>query len=257
METEDYLDPVDDAAAQAAINQEESAPSETDAGVGTPPDEPEDKPAKGVQKRIDELVRQREEWKRQAEQWQQMAARQPVETAPSAQPEMPAGPPKPRSDDYETYDEYEDALADWKVEKKWHQLQQKQILQTRQQLIQSWTTKAEAKYPDWKMVFHNSLPVTQTMADVLLESEIGVELGYHLGKNPLEAARIAALPPHLQGRELGKLEAKIANAPPPQRNQTNAPTPTSPVGGRETPAKNPEDMSYEEYKAWRMAGGGK
>lgn len=47
-------------------------------------------------------------------------------------------------------------------------------------------------------------------AQVIIESEFGHEVAYHLAKNPAEAAEIAELPPHRQAAALGRLEARFA-----------------------------------------------
>lgn len=71
-------------------------------------------------------------------------------------------------------------------------------------------------------------PVTREMAEVLFASEAGVQVADHLGRNYAEARRIASLPPHLQGVELGRLEARL-NTPP--KTATDAPVPAPMVRG--------------------------
>ncbi len=78
------------------------------------------------------------------------------------------------------------------------------------------------------------------------------DIAYHLAKDPQEAHRIASLPPVAAAREIGKLEAKYSGGTQPsQKSTTNAPAPTSPVGSSETPTKKLEDMTTEEYIAYR------
>jgi hypothetical protein len=71
------------------------------------------------------------------------------------------------------------------------------------------------------------------MAQAIQYSEIGPDLAYHLGANPKEAERISRLPPILQAKEIGKLEAKLATNPPVKKT-TSAPTPISPITARST-----------------------
>ena len=82
------------------------------------------------------------------------------------------------------------------------------------------------------------------------------EIAYFLGKNQDISAHIASLNPVAAAFEIAKLETKFAGPnPPAQKSTTKAPEPTSPVGGGETPPKKVENMSMEEYAAWRESGG--
>ena len=71
-------------------------------------------------------------------------------------------------------------------------------------------------------------PVTDYMAQAIQASDIGPEVIYHLGSNPKEAHRIANLPPILQAKEIGRIEAKLVADPPAKRTST-APAPLAPV----------------------------
>jgi hypothetical protein len=88
---------------------------------------------------------------------------------------------------------------------------------------------ARSKYDDFEQVAYNpNLPVTDYMAQAIQASDIGPEVIYHLGSNPKEAHRIANLPPILQAKEIGRIEAKLASDPPTKRTST-APAPLAPV----------------------------
>ena len=88
------------------------------------------------------------------------------------------------------------------------------------------------KYDDYIQVAKNpNLPISQAMADAIRSSDNGPDVAYYLGSNPKEAARIHTLPPLLQAKEIGKIEAKLANNPP-AKPTTSAPAPISPVTAR-------------------------
>ena len=92
--------------------------------------------------------------------------------------------------------------------------------------------KARDKYEDFEQVAYNPrLPITQVMAETIQASDIGPEMAYYLGSNPKEADRIARLSPFLQAKEIGKIEAKLAENPPVKKS-SSAPTPISPVTPR-------------------------
>jgi hypothetical protein len=80
------------------------------------------------------------------------------------------------------------------------------------------------------------------MADTIRASDIGPDVAYYLGSNPKEVDRISRLAPILQAKEIGRIEAKLADAPPVKKT-TSAPTPISPVTARSngTPAFDTTD----------------
>jgi len=73
------------------------------------------------------------------------------------------------------------------------------------------------------------------MAESIRASDIGPEVAYYLGANPKEAERISRLAPIMQAKEIGRIEAKLANDPPVKRT-TSAPAPISPVTARSSGA---------------------
>lgn len=236
---------------------EESSPSQPEAEQTAQETTVEPEPKDNVQKRFDELTYKRREAERERDYWREQAMRQaqPEQQPQPQQPQGYADLPEPKSEDFETYDAFVDARADWRAQVNLRRYMEQQQAQTQKQSIQSWREQGRSKYGDWNEVFTQELPISVEMGATIMDSPQGHDLAYYLGKNPQEAYRIANLPAHRQAYELGKLETKLAA--PPQKTKTNAPAPTSPVGGKEVPAKKPEDMDYEEYKAWRMSGGGR
>jgi len=94
--------------------------------------------------------------------------------------------------------------------------------------------KAREKYDDFEQVAYNpNLRITEVMAQTIKASDAGPDVAYYLGTNPKEADRISRLTPFLQVKELGKLEAKLADNPPVKRT-SSAPAPISPVTARTT-----------------------
>jgi len=250
--TDEYIEPLD-IASDEPVEPVDSGTTELegqDDHREASPDAEEVKPSRGVQKRIDELVRQREEWKRQAESWQQVASQGQTGLKPD-RPAYPADSPKPTSDKFDTYDDFVEALADWKAEQKTKAFQVEQVQRSKQARLTDFHSQAQAKYQNWNEVFNGSVPISDTMADVILESKSGPDLGYYLGENVQEARRIFNLPAHVQAYELGKIEMKLASKPVPPKSETNAPRPTAPVGTRDIPPKSLENMSNEEYVAYR------
>lgn len=95
-----------------------------------------------------------------------------------------------------------------------------------------------------------TLPVSEVGARFITESEKGPQIGYWLGQNRAEAARIARLEPLAQAYELGRIEARITAAPA-SRKLSQAPAPVPKVGGGANAGpKDPAAMSMREYEAY-------
>jgi hypothetical protein len=78
------------------------------------------------------------------------------------------------------------------------------------------------------------------MAQTIQASDVGPDIAYYLGSNPREADRISRMSPYLQAKEIGKIEAKLADSPIPVKKTSSAPPPIKPVS-----AKGTSGSSYE------------
>lgn len=153
----------------------------------------------------------------------------------------------------------------------------------------AWETrraKALETHPDFSDVAEApSLPLSLAMVHLIVSRDDGPEIAYYLGKNPQEAARIAALTvpgqvfpaghpqaglpvPNAveQAYELGKIGARIAGLSPAVVPPVSGPVvenppvvvlpaPPSPVTGLAAAAtrRDPTEMSMDEYAAHRNA----
>jgi hypothetical protein len=115
---------------------------------------------------------------------------------------------------------------------------------------------ARDKYDDFEQVAYNpSLRITTMMAETIQASDVGPDVAYYLGSNPKEADRISRLAPFLQAKEIGRIEAKLADNPAPVRKTTSAPPPIKPVTARAagapardtTDPRSIKDMSTSEW----------
>ena len=188
------------------------------------------------------LAREQRKWEREQAQRlaEQQARQQPVDLAP---------------EQFETYEDYADALAERKAEellaRREAELQQRALLDAYHEREEA----ARDKYDDFEMVAYNpELPVTEAMARAIQASDIGPDVLYHLGSNPKDAARISRLDPILQAREIGKIEAQLGAAPPVKKT-SNAPAPIAPVTARSngtprydtTDPRSTKSMSTSEW----------
>jgi len=165
------------------------------------------------------LAREQRKWEReQAQRAQPLAATEAPVVA----------------DQFESTEAYVEALASQKAEQL---LAQREQQKQQAELLESYhdrEEKAREKYDDFEQVAYNpNLPITGVMAQTIQASDIGPEVAYHLGANPKEAERISRLPPFLQAKEIGKLEAKLIAEPPTKKTST-APAPIAPVTARST-----------------------
>lgn len=123
--------------------------------------------------------------------------------------------------------------------------------------FQARTEQARSRLPDYdEVVGMSDAPMSQPMAEAIVDSDVGPQVTYYLAKNPQEAARIAGLSPVKAIREIAAIEAKIKAPAVPTAKATSAPTPPTHASGRGTTAsKDPSRMSMDEFDAWRRTRG--
>lgn len=167
--------------------------------------------------------------------------REMEQAAQQPQQEADLGP-EPDPKEFTNPLDYAKAYGKWLADQT---VAEREAIQHQTKVQQTYATREEAvrdKYDDFQEVAYNKhLPISEAMKEAILESEVGPEVLYHLGKNPGEARRIAGLSPASQIREIGKLEATLT-ANPPAKKVTNAPDPITPVRrGSGTPSYDPTD----------------
>lgn len=229
---------------------------------------------------VDELIKLRRENRdlktrgasppQDQQQQQQPKPAPPVEVAP------PADDPEPDIKKYSDYDKFNRDLVRWEVRQSQRQAiaeaQQRAEQDAERSRVSTWQQRvsaAAADLPDFEAVaFQTTLPVSRTMGDAIMRSDVGPRVLYHLGSNPAEAERIAKLAPIDQIREVGKLEI-ILSRPAPASDDESEPAPQkqaisrapAPIprpagsGAKPTPSlKSLEGISQSEYRALRESG---
>jgi hypothetical protein len=195
----------------------------------------------GFQRRIDKLTKKLRsaEAKLEKEKQKPEAKSTPVDASkPVAEPAKPEATPKPKVEDFGTYEEYGEAMADWKISqrlggKSIDQLVKEQVDekvakevdvkvqkvlddQARQEVITAYTERqdeARKAHEDWdEVVNSDDITINGLMGDIMLRSEMGPEMAYFFGKNPDEAQRLNDLKdPIALGIEMGKVEATLVH----------------------------------------------
>lgn len=167
------------------------------------------------------LAREQRKWER--DQQAKLAEMQAKARVPAEIPPV---------DQFESPEAYAEALAEKRAQELIAQREAAKHQAAIMEAYQDREEEARGKYDDFEQVAYNpQLRVTDVMAETIRASEIGPELAYHLGLNPKEADRISRLSPFLQAKEIGKIEAKLADAPP-VKKPSSAPEPIKPVSAR-------------------------
>lgn len=174
---------------------------------------------------------------------------------------------RPNPDDFETHEDFVDALTDWKIgeREKEREVAAKhtQIKSEYQGRVESFRGKVETfakSHEDFNDVLEevDDIPMSMGVQEALLDSEVGADVMYELAKNRKEYERINSLGVSAAAREIGRLEERIQSRKKAKQEAktttTSAPNPLTPVGkgGNAKSAKSVEDMSFEEYKEYRL-----
>ena len=192
----------------------------------TTPETPEVAPKTFTQEELDaaigkRLAREQRKWDR--EQAQRQAEQQVLKAAPAELPPV---------DQFESPEAYAEALALKKAEEL---IAKREAAKQKATVLETYHEKEEearSKYDDFEQVAYNpNLRITDVMAETIQSSDVGPDVAYYLGANPKEADRISRLSPFLQAKEIGRIEAKLAEAPPVKKT-TSAPAPITPVTAR-------------------------
>jgi hypothetical protein len=259
-----------ESAEAAEAEPEQPAAEAAEAEAEPAPEPPTDEPPEPGED--DDLKKEVEKLKRRQLYLQRQLEKQPAPAAtpaPEPEPELPAT--APQESDFDTYEQYQTALIDFRVDQKVDQkiksFEAEQAQKGTQQelagFIQDLAQDGIGKYSDFEdvaMAVH--VPITQPMIEILRECENPVEVAYHLGKNIKTAASISRMTRDAAVREMTKIDVDITKggstpSPKPERKVTSAPPPITPTKSENVITKDPDKMTQTEYEEWRRSGGGR
>lgn len=235
---------------EAVAEQDKSAPqvAETDAAAG----EESQAEKTFTQKELDDILENKTAKLRRIRDTERNR-RQELERE-LAKVSVPKDEGRPNPANYDDVDRYANDVAAWELGKR-DRLEQAAKTQTERSDI---STKAAELYaelaemPDFDLVKWNKLPISYPTAIAIVESEMADKVAKHLYSNPSEVERIASLSQERQLKEIGKLEERLSSAP----KVSKAPAPINPIGkGNAVSSKSPENMSMDEYIAYRKKEG--
>lgn len=254
------LDPTEQAEQQT---EEAATPDEHEEG-----DEPSGKPPRGVQKRINELTKERYEERRRADRLEQMLEsiipRLQQPEPPPAQRD-PLAKPDPNEFPAGRYDpDYLEALTDYKVAirldqqtKAQQQAQAQREFAERQKTLTQKEAEYAAQHKDYaeSRVFVLQTPEIANHPGIgyaVTQSDNPAALIHYLGSHADEALQIAALEPMAAAMRISRIEAELSAKPARQRASSNAPDPIKPVGtGGAVVGASAKARTMEEYAALR------
>lgn len=186
---------------------------------------------------------------REAKYWRDVALKNVKEekTEPVIEPSVPV---RPKLDQFETVEEYEDSLLAWHDKKRTVESQAETVKRRVEEATRKFeekSAKLRAELEDFDEVI--KAPVfTPAMKIALLNADNGPVVAYYLGRpeNRQIVEKIAELPVERQIYELGKLETQLLVKKP--NKVPGAPAPITPVGiGGGGTTVDTSKMSDEEW----------
>jgi hypothetical protein len=184
--------------------------------------------SKAAEKRIAKLVREREQLKGQLALYQAQPQTQQTN-------QQVAYVPDPNAPDPANYPAGVDDL-DYRLDLREHQRAQIK----KDQDFKAKIAEAIQKDPTLQeLIAEDRAATNATMADLIKESDRGVELFSFLMANPDVSNKIAAMSPTQTAKEIGRIEAKLeekakATSPTPSKKVVTPPAPITPVKSSKT-----------------------
>jgi hypothetical protein len=222
-----------------------------------------------LEKRFSELTKARKEAEAKVKELEDRLAARESFKEPTQAPESNQ---KPSPDNFKDAFEYAEALAEWSTEqalaRREQEVKQKEIEARRETVIKTWQQKLEAtkaELPDYEvMVSSSSMSVNDTVRDAIIESDVGPRILYELASNDELAEKLSTMTTASALKIIGKLEAQFEKTEEPVKAErksvaakSNAPEPIRPLrstGGVADVALNGEQLSFQQWKAGRLAG---
>lgn len=260
--------PVSDDSSLAVVADPAPASAETDSETPSDIDAAprDEKPRRNeARERIEELVAERNALRKYGEHLLRTVdeLKKPVQPVTPA-PEIDTDPPP-------TLEQHQfDPSAFSKAQNEWVQRQVDKRVATAVQGLEarrdeatlrsnfeSKTAEFKKLHTDYDLVISNPAlpPLAPNTARLIIKSEQGPDLAYHLAKNPDLATRIARMDTEQQAMAIGRLEAQLTATPVTKpnlqkRTVTQAPPPPKPVSsGASIVTKTIAEMSMDEFVA--------
>lgn len=165
--------------------------------------------------------------------------------------------PPPSREEFATDEDHQRASLDHVIAKKAEALAEQKLAERRERETMEESTAAfwekadelTERYPDFDSVVRDpDLPLNGPILEFVMDSDIGPELAYHLGKHKGEALKLARMSPVKAVMRLLEIQTEIKSKP--KARISSAPEPMQPVGnrGRATASALPSDS--DDMETW-------
>ena len=224
------------------------------------PEEQGSEPPKAVRELIEQR-KKRQKAEQEAAYWRGMAEARGPQQAPQEQPQAaPASnqPPKaPVLDNFDTYEEYEQAKDEYVIAKAEYQITQKYLQQQRaaqqkqaqMSFEQRLNDAAKADPTILEIKNDPTLPVSELMAQMLQRMETAPQMLKWLNNNRDDAQRMMRMDPMSLAMEFGRVDTLIKSTPKPPapKKVSAAPAPIQTVQATSSAEIDEDDLPMEEY----------
>jgi hypothetical protein len=175
------------------------------------------------------------------------------------------GPPPQEQDFGDDVFAYERARAVWEAERRMvlrearqrfraTESRQAEVMRETAAVYTERENEVRTRIPDYDEVLTTSgVGVTNAVKALILESDKGPLIAYHLARSPRLAHELNAVSEREAARRIGRLEARLTLDP---NAQTRTAPPVTLLRGGASPSPDPSRMTMAEYAAWRGRGGG-
>ena len=136
---------------------------------------------------------------------EQLAKKEPQQNA------QPVISDAPKADQFENYDDYVQALTDYKVDKRFAAMSQANQADSVQKTFLQKEVEFKAKTPDYNDAIAevDDIQISRDAANEIMKSDLGPDVRYYLAKHPEELSRLSNADSATAARQIGRIEAKI------------------------------------------------
>lgn len=249
------------------IEETQSAESLAPAHDELEPQEPTETPVHQKLERLESLTEAQAKFIRQQQSQMDKILHQQRQVDPLVGNTPPSAPlAKPDAGKFQDEEGYLEALVKYQLEKsnignlvdqRLQQQQEQDLLREHSKRLQERGEALSKEKPDYHLVafspdaqsFYQSTP---GLSELVTSMPNNSEIAYYLGSNLDVLAKISAISPVFRAAEIAKINEKF-NVGQGKKN-SSAPPPITPVKGTtKATGKNPDDMTMDEWLAWRKS----
>ena len=232
-----------DTTTEEEVSEDEALASDEETETQVEPEPTKQPRSKAAEKRIAKLVKEREQLKGQLALIQNnQQPSQPVQSQPIDPVTIDPTFPNPAN--------YRDGVndLDYRLDIRDYQREQAKKDTNFKTAIKA----AVEKYPDLpELIEEDASRTNATMAQMIKESPVSVDLFYYLMANPEVSNKIADMTPTQSAKEIGKIEAKLEDkaktATPSAKKAASLPAPITPIKSTKAAGTSLKQTRYTVY----------